>query len=344
MIRFLAITILVGLISGMGLSTASGQQMITVFEANDNYSGITKVNIQGKFCRVKVLPAEGNNLIITSKIEAMKSHEDYKVVSVNENNELTLSVQVPQLDFASHAGEIVITPTANLQINIENTSGYIDINGISQANITASTSSGKITAAKSDGTITLQTKSGSIDATNLKGTVSLSTASGNQFVMNLEGTITLDSPDGPIIAENIKGKLNISTIAGSQTLTNIDGEVNQKCSSGAIKISNSNVTLTTQSLNGSVNLFGLKGVLNVTTTKGLIAGTQIKLTDSSSFNTTEGKIKIKFDNKKEELSFVLRSQNAPLIAMGSSKMKKLNTGSGPIVVTGTSTTGGQNYN
>ncbi len=343
MIRFLFLSIFLSVASVAGLSAVEAQQMKTVFEGSDSYSGISKVTIIGKFCKVRIVPAEGNDVNVKSIIEAMEVHNDYRIVSETANNELTINVQVPQLDFASHAGEITISATPNLQIVIENTSGYVDMQQVVDANISASTTSGKILAKQSRGIITLQSKSGSIDATNLQGTIKLTSSSGNQYVNNLEGDITLDSPDGPIVAENIKGKLNISTIAGSQTLANIEGEVIQRCSTGAIKVSNSKITLTTQSLNGSVNLFGSTGVFNITTTKGLIAGSQVKLIGSSSFTTTEGKIKIKFDNKKEELTFALKSEKGPLIAMGTSKMKKLNTGTGAIVVTGYSTTGGQNY-
>ncbi len=331
------------LMASVGISNLNAQQMKTVFEGNETFGNVTKVNVQGRFCKVNLIPSESGDFAVKSKIEAMQEQAAYKIICSNENSILTVSVQVPEDGYASHAGEITISMPPSVETNINNTSGYVELNGLMQANLVAATTSGKITARDSEGNISLQTKSGNISATNLKGTIKTSSSSGDQFINNLEGIISLDSPDGAITAEKINGTLNISTIAGSQTLTDIEGDINQRSSSGAIKISNSNVNVTTQSMNGSVNLFGVTGILNITTTKGLIAGSQVRLTNSSNFTTTEGKIKIKLLNKKEELTFVLRSEKAPVIAMGNSKMKKLNTGKGPIIITGTSRTGGQNY-
>ena len=331
------------LLAGVGINNLNAQQMKTVFEGKETFNNVTKVDVQGRFCKVNLLPSESEDLVVQSKIEAMQDQAAYKIVCMNENGTLAISVQVPEDGYASHAGEINISMPPAVETIINNTSGYIELNGLKQANLLAGTTSGKITARDSDGSISLQTKSGNISTTNLKGTIKTSSSSGDQFINNLEGIITLDSPDGAITADKIKGTLNISTIAGSQTLTDIEGDIIQRSSSGAIKISNSNANITTQSMNGSVNLFGVTGILNITTTKGLIAGSQVRLTNSSNFTTTEGKIKIKLLNKKEELTFVLRSEKAPVIAMGDSKMKKLNTGKGSIIITGTSRTGGQNY-
>lgn len=331
------------LMAGMGFVNLNAQQMKTVFEANESFSGINRVEIQGRFCKVTILPSENGSFEIQSKIEAMQDQDAYKIVCTQENDILSVTVHVPDDGYASHAGEITVSAPPSVEISINNTSGYIELRDLKQANLTAATTSGKVTAVRSEGSISMQTKSGNISASNLNGNIKTSSSSGDQFINNLQGIITLESPDGSITAEKINGTLNISTIAGAQTLTNIEGDVNQRSSSGAIKISSSNINLTTQSMNGSVNLFGVTGTLNISTTKGLIAGSQVRLTNSSNFTTTEGKIKIKLLNKKEELTFVLRSENAPVIAMGSSKMKKLNTGSGAIIVTGTSKTGGQNY-
>ncbi len=331
------------LMAGMGIFNLNAQQMKVVFEGNETFSNVTRVEVKGLFCKVALLPSEQDGVTIQSKIEAMQDENAYKINCTNESGVLTVGVQVPGDGYASHAGEITIVMPLSLPISIDNTSGYVDLSNLKQANVTAVTTSGKITAKDSQGNIAMQTKSGNITVSNLQGEIKTSSSSGSQFINNLEGTITLDSPDGNITADNIKGTLNISTIAGTQTLTNIVGDIYQKSSSGAVKISNSTGNITTQSMNGSVNLFDVTGLLNITTTKGVIAGSQVKLTGSSNFTTTEGRIKIKLLNKKEELTFALRSENAPVIAMGSSKMKKLNTGKGPIIITGTSRTGGQNY-
>lgn len=343
MIRILFFSLFIAVALVGNISNAKAQEMKKVFENEQSYPGISKVEVEGLFCKIIIMPSEDGVTSITSQMEAMESHDEYKINSAVADGEVKMTVEVPKVNFASHAGEIVIKAAPNLEVAITNTSGYIEFSNLKQTVLSASTTSGKITGNNSDGKISVSSKSGNITIDNLKGDITTSSSSGAQFAGNLEGNISLDSPDGAITVDNVKGNLKIATIAGNQTLTNIEGDINLRGSSGALKISNAQANITIETLNGSVNLFGTTGVYNISTTKGLIAGSQVKFTDSSSFTTTEGRIKIKLMHKKEDLSFVLRSDKGALIAVGTSKMKKLNVGNGPIVITGTSKTGGQNY-
>lgn len=260
------------LMAFMGVCNLNAQQMKVVFEGNETFHNVTKINVKGLFCKINLIASQQEDVLIQSKIEAMQDEDAYKTICLNDGGLLSVSVQVPGDGYASHAGEITISLPASIAIDIDNTSGYVELHDLKQANLNVVTTSGKITAKDSQGNIGMQSKSGNISVNNLKGDIKTSSYSGSQFINNLEGTITLDSPDGDITADNINGTLHISTIAGTQTITNVSGEIFQKSSSGAVKISNSKANITTQSLNGSVNLFDITGILNITTTKGVIAG------------------------------------------------------------------------
>ena len=70
---------------------------------------------------------------------------------------------------------------------------------------------------------------------------------------------------------------------------------------------------------------------------------RVKLTASSDFTTTEGRIQLQLLNDKEELTFMMQTESSKvgLVAKGISKKKKLQAGKGPIVVTTKTRTGGQ---
>jgi len=126
-------------------------------------------------------------------------------------------------------------------------------------------------------------------------------------------------------------------------MKNIKGEIKLKSNSGALKLSDAEGTITAMSGAGALNFFNVTGVFDVTSGKGDVVGTRIKFTASSSFKTTEGKIKLKLDHNKEELSFMCESEKGMMVAYGKAKKKKLKLNGGPIIITTYSTTGAQNF-
>ena len=97
-----------------------------------------------------------------------------------------------------------------------------------------------------------------------------------------------------------------------------------------------------RSFDGDIKLFNTEGAYQVQSSTGNITGTRVKFSASSTFNSTEGNIKIQTDTKSN-LAYVLKSDNSYLRAIGKSKKKSLKIGKGDIVITGTSTSGSQAY-
>ncbi|MBP5365586.1 MAG: DUF4097 family beta strand repeat protein [Bacteroidales bacterium] len=333
----------IGALSLCTLSTfAEVKPLKTMCETSKNIPNATKINVDCRFCKIIVNQSDSENTI-SGKLEAMVEEEGYAINIAEAGNEYTVTVTVPE-GSASFAGEITLSVKPDVALNITSTSGYLDISGMSNCNITATTTQGKVTVKDCNGNMNIETKNGSYTIENVKGNMSFASSTGSITAENVDGNMSFDTPDGAFALTNAKGNLKCSTIAGTQTYSNIDGTLTIKGSSGSIKISTFTGTLNINTTSSPVNLYDVKADMHIKTTKGAVLGSKyITLTGSSDFETTEGKVNLRLQNTKEELTFALTSENskASLIAKGTSKNKKLNTGKGSIVVTGHSKTGAQ---
>lgn len=318
------------------------QEMPVVASANETFENITSISVEGEFCKVDV--TKGEQVSLTAELKAAKDLEGYAVDFHESAGVLNIKVQKPESGWTSHSGFVNLKVPQGVSINIQTTSGYINLVGISGSQLLAESKSGKITADNLSGNVTLRSKSASIKANNITGKLNVKSKGGSQAVRYVKGDVSLYSSGGAMIVENIKGSLKTESTDGEQTMKEIEGEIYLKTKSGAMKLSNAKGNIGSLSVSGVLNLFDVEGTLQLVATKGSIIGNRVKLTASSNFQTTEGKIKLKFLNDKEQLTFACQSEHAYIIAYGKSKKKKLKMGAGPIVVTAVSTTGAMNFN
>ena len=321
--------------------TLLGQGLEVVASADEHFENISSISVDGEFCKVNVAVGEAVN--ISGELKADKKLEGYAIVFAEEEGELRVNMQKPESGWTSHSGFVDITIPHGVNISVVTSSGYITIDGISNTTISAQSKSGKIMADNIEGQVTLKSNSASVYANNIKGQLNILTKGGEQAVQNIDGSVFLSSSRGALLVEKVKGSLKTESSDGGQTIKEIEGDINLKTMTGAMKLSDASGNIQSFSASGTFNLFDVAGVFDLVSGKGAIIGTRVKLDASSDFKTTEGKIKLKMENPKEQLSFVCESENAFIVAFGKSKKKKLKTGSGAIVVTSVSTTGAQSY-
>ena len=319
----------------------SAQDLIKVFEAQKRFEGVNQVIVSGEFCKVGI--NKGDAVQVDAVLNAGKQNDAYKVEMVQEGTILKVEVKIPASGWTSHAGSILVSVPNKVNVDINTTSGYIDVMGVAETVLKAESASGKINVTDMNGEAKLKSKSGAITAQNITGKLSTYNKSGKQEVSHVDGDIVLATYSGDLNAKHINGKVATESTDGAQTLLEINGDVKLKTNSGNLKLSNAKGNVNSVSASGSFKLFDVEGILNLQSTKGEISGSRVKLTASSVFTTTEGKIKFNFDNDRSELSYVCESKNSFIALYGKSKKKKNKTGKGSIVVTATSTTGAQAF-
>ncbi len=319
----------------------SAQDLTKVFEAQKGFEGVNQVIVSGEFCKVVV--NKGDAVQVEAVLSAGKQNDAYKVEMVQEGTTLKVEVKIPASGWTSHAGSIIISVPNQVNVEVHTSSGYIDVIGIGECVLSAESESGKITIDQMKGEAKLKSKTGSITAQNITGKLTTYNKSGQQEVSQVEGDVVLATYSGDLNARQIKGTVATESTDGAQTLLEITGDVKMKTNSGNLKLSNTKGNVNSVSASGSFKLFDVEGILNLQSTKGEISGSRVKLTGSSAFTTTEGKIKFNFDNDQSELSYVCESDNSFIALYGKSKKKKNKAGKGAIVVTATSTTGAQAF-
>lgn len=322
-------------------ATLSAQDLVKVFEAKKSFDGVNQVVVLGEFCKVSV--NKGEAVTVDAILNAGKENDAYQVEMNQEGSILKVQVKIPASGWTSHAGSIAIVVPAGTNVEVNTTSGYIDLKGLDQGLFKAESESGKITVSDLNGEVKVKSKTAEIKVNNVKGKVSTYNKSGSQFVSHVNGEVVMSSYSGDLDVKHVNGKVFTETTDGEQALLEINGDVKLKTNSGNLKLSNSKGNVISTSASGSFKLFDVEGILTLQSTKGEISGSRVKLTASSSFTTTEGKIKFNFDNDRSELSYICESKNAYIALYGKSKKKKNKTGKGAIVVTATSTTGAQAF-
>ncbi len=318
------------------------QDMPLVASANESYSNVSAISVEGEFCKVDV--RRGEAITLKAELRAAKELEGYGVQTTQEAGVLKVVITKPESGWTSHAGFVNLTVAEGLPVTINTTSGYITLDGLAGGDIKAQSKSGKINAANITANTALTSRSASIKAENIKGELKMKSKGGSQIARNIEGATSFYTSSGAMTVEGVNGALTTESTDGEQVIKNIKGDIYLKTKSGAVKLSDSQGSIGLLSASGTLNLFNVEGVFNLVATKGSIIGTRVKLSESSTFNTTEGKIKLKFVNPKEQFTFACQSDHAYIVAYGKSKKKKLKMGDGPIVVTAISTTGAMNFN
>jgi hypothetical protein len=101
--------------------------------------------------------------------------------------------------------------------------------------------------------------------------------------------------------------------------------------------------LRAESTTGAIELSNVQGKADLRSTTGRLWGRNVRLTADSTFRTSTGGIEMDFANPLEDFTFSLQSFTGSIEVAGTRARGKVETGSGPLRVTGQSTTGRQTY-
>jgi len=322
-------------------TVVSAQGLQKVYEGSKDFDQVSAVKINGDFCKVEF--KKGDKVNVTTELSANKELDNYNVAMTVTDGVLVVDVNKPTSGWSSHSGFVIVTLPDGVNMDVITSSGYISLAGFKNVNVKAESKSGKINVSNLEGSADLSTKSATITVDNITGDIETSSKGGNQTINNIKGNAEIVSYSGSLIIENVEGNCKGETTDGKLTMKNIQGDIKLKSNSGSMKLSDATGNITSLSGTGSLNLFNVKGVFDITSGKGEVIGTRVEFTASSNIKTTEGKIKLKLNNSKEELAFECQSEKGMMVVYGKAKKKKNKQGKGSILITTYSTTGAQNY-
>ncbi|MGE5529152.1 MAG: DUF4097 family beta strand repeat-containing protein [Patescibacteria group bacterium] len=272
---------------------------------------ITSMSVEGMFFQVDVRAHAGRGVRLRTetpadilrKIRIVRKVQDGRlVVRVENKNRYRTG-----FSFSGRSPRLVFDVPANVQVEIDNSSGSVRVRGLRARTVAARASSGSLELEEIDAALTAAASSGSIRIRSCRGDKEIRASSGSLTVIDGEGDITAE------------------TSSGNQRYVGIKGDITARSSSGGI------------------NLRRVEGRLELQASAGSLVGRDILVTGNSRFRTSSGSIDFHFQNDLAEFSFRLRGTSGGLRAGRIHAHEYLQCGNGPITIEGESTSGSQNY-
>ena len=282
----------------------------TLAKAELEAENVDEVRIDGAF--VDVFVNKGDRVYFKGKITGSGDEGDYRFETEIVGRTLVIKVERERdnrswRNYRITESRIDLTITEGVKLDIDNSSGDVNV-----ANLRASSS--KIEATSGD--ITLRS-----------------------IVANLE----VETSSGDIDIDGLTGDSEIESTSGDQDIFNTKGDIETRASSGDINISGFDGKIRVQATSGDVEIRKGVGAIKARTSSGNIDGYGIELTDNCYFDATSGDVEIDFTNDLDDLSFDLTATSGDLEVGNRSGEKRLVIDRGGIKVTGTTSSGNQEY-
>lgn len=310
-----------------------------------SFLGITKIEVEGSFCDVKIVQGKQEQLTVKGEIKIDKkglfsnSINKHHITCTKTGN--TLVVKITDDENGSWKNNFVVgsyeleghldieLPLETNNVKAETYSGTIEAKDFTGNMINLNTSSGNIKASIIRSPLIAKTYSGNIQLTQVWGDVTTESSSGNQGFFLVKGNQTSQSYSGNINITAHTGDAKIQSSSGNQTYANLDGNLHAT------------------SYSGNIILTETKGDLQLSTSSGDIAGVNLELTGNSDFKTYSGNIDADLKNKFSDLSFELQTYSGNLSVNNGSQSfsgeRQLNVKQGSLLVKGSTSSGSQRF-
>lgn len=190
----------------------------------------------------------------------------------------------------------------------------------------------------------IDNSSGDVNVANLRASESkIEASSGNVTLKSIIANLDVETSSGDIEIDGLVGDSEIESTSGEQDITDVRGSLEAQASSGDITITNFKGDLDLEATSGDIDLRGGEGELDVRTTSGEIDGDDITLTGDANFDASSGNIEIDFTNDLNDLSFFLTATSGDLEVGSRSGEKRLIIDRGGYKVEGVTSSGNQEY-
>jgi len=288
---------------------ASAQDIIA--QAELKAENVNEISVQGSF--VDIYVTKGDEVYFKGIIKGNGDKGDYRFDTDIVGSALIIKVvnnknRYNWRNYRINESRIDITIPEGVELEIDNSSGDVNVANLRAAKSKIEASSGDITLRGIICNLEVETSSGDIDIVDLIGDSEVESTSGDQEYRNVKGSIEATSSSGDI------------------TFVDFDGDLDVKATSGDVELRTG------------------KGALQVRTTSGEIEGENITLTGNADFDATSGNIEVDFTNDLNELSFDLTASSGDLEVGDREAEKRLKIQREGYLVRGVTSAGDQEYN
>lgn len=272
------------------LSGCLGDDLSLVSEINQDFEGITNVEVDGSFMEVQYIGESGKQVLNLNTVLRSNSDKRYEVKYRIVGSTLQVYIDTNKGLFSGGAkgeGSIKLTGPRNMKLDLEAGSGKVDAQNVVATETKLQVGSGAITARNiTSPQISLNVSSGTAKIEDITGLVKATVVSGILELSRIDGDVETDGSSGQIIFKDINGLVKSNISSGKIEMTNVKsiGQIN--ASSGQLFATNSGLspqtTLKASSGNIYIQTFSILGEYNYNITAG--SGT-IRVGDSQSTGT-----------------------------------------------------------
>ena len=289
-----------------GLSVYAQQ---TLAEHHFESADIDEVVVMGSFCDVYV--SKGAKVTFDGVIEGKGDKDDYLIASIKSGKSVVFKVERKvqngwNWDNITKATFEITIPDGTY-LKLDNTSGDVQVRGLTAREYKIETTSGDITIDELKGKLEGMSTSGDVRITGVSGNINFKTTSGDQKFGDIIGNLDTRSTSGDITARAVSGSVFIRSTSGDLEFAQVDG------------------------------------ALSLESTSGDIQGTRVRLTADSEARSTSGDIYIEFANDLDEIGFDLRASSGDLKVGSIRAEDELLLRRGKFLFRGVSSSGDQTY-
>ena len=341
----------------------------TPFEFSKTFEGIKRIEVSGIFCNVNFKNIKGMKLsvdgvlklkskrkygfkykqqgdILEINVKPLQKKRGFNIRVENALLELGIPSSVKELVLITTSGDISGTGFDGNKMNLNTTSGNIEVNSIAAA-AKLESYSGNIKLAELQGDLKAASTSGNQNYESISGESNINAYSGNVYLEKANGDVNVSTTSGNNKLKDINGKVKLETYSGNAKIYGVEGNVKANTTSGNLEVKNVTGKLDLTSYSGDITLVQTRGSLAVETTSGSIDGTAVEVAEKVKLNTYSGDIEIAFTNPMSDLQFNLSTYSGDVIIKKDGTNlrggKQLSAGAGKIMVKGVSTSGDQEY-
>jgi DUF4097 and DUF4098 domain-containing protein YvlB len=249
------------LVSGFLLVSCFTPEKTVTKDYEETFQGIKEIELEGKFLEVSYEgKSDESEVYLDGFLEAAESSGmeiTYRQSGSKLKIEVTGDMEIGWNFGNQTDGYISLTGPEDIELNLTNGSGSIEVLNVVHNNINLKVNSGSIKATSIEvGDIQLNASSGSISGEALTGKINCKVNSGSINLKDVVGNVDAVASSGSLKFEEVKGSVNAQVNSGNIRLLNVEELGALSASSGSIKAENSGLGSNTslEANSGSISI------------------------------------------------------------------------------------------
>ncbi|SHN26228.1 Putative adhesin [Cyclobacterium lianum] len=217
--------------------------METISDLETSFDGIRKISVRGGALEVSYTGGDDTDKVYLSAYITSTDPEMQGVVFQRSGDELIVEFD-PDLDFSFFFGDrvkgfISLDGPSEMALDMQNSSGTLEVSHVKNDFIHLRGSSGKIVASNLDSpNLEVKLSSGKAELENIRGALKLALSSGMGSLKGMEGNVDFSGSSGMVTISDVNGLVSGEMSSGKADLSRVQrlGEIS--LSSGMLSAEN----------------------------------------------------------------------------------------------------------